>query len=365
MDLTTEVYERAGATVLCAGCVLPRENLVTACLKLRVNVITGDASQIVQFADYVATLSPSTRRLLRINKIIYTSEMMGKMRRKYITSILGPVMFCSFLASAEAGPYGVANYSLTGDPPDDIAADFIIDTRAMYVEILPLTATEAPGSDSLSEPRRFEPVAEGTLGLIVLTSLHRLRNPLVRYVSGDVGSLHALPSSVSRQIDPDMAPHLRVLRLHGRDQRFSFKWLGEYFELDELDRVMRTESWGVLQWQLVLEQVEGTQYCELRVLRRSPVEGSDETIISDADLMLHMREVFYMGPLDDEQLLRIVSVKTVNDFERSVTSNKVIRFIDRPQPKPSGSRPVINGDQSVTNGNPSLTNGNQSVNNQS
>lgn len=348
MDLTTDVYERAGATVLCAGCFLPRENLVTACLKLRINVITGDASQIVQFADYVATLSPSSRSLLRINKIIYTSEILGKTKRNYITSILGPVKFCSFLASAEAGPYGIANYSLTGDPPDDTAADFIIDTRAIHVEIFPLTAAEVPDSDSLSGPGMFEPVAEGTLGLIVLTSLQRLRNPLVRYVSGDVGSLHALPSSVSGQVGPDMAPHLRVLRLHGRDQRFSFKWLGEYFELDELDRVMRTESWGVLQWQLVLEQVEEMDYCELRVFRRLSVEGSNETIISDADLMRHMRGAFYIEPLNnDEQLLRLVSVKTVNDFERSVTSNKVIRFIDRRQSKSGGGRQVIHGDQSV------------------
>lgn len=354
MDLTTEVYERAGGTVLCAGCLMPREKLLASCLQYHINVITGDSTQIVAFAEYVATLSPSTRSLLRISKIIYTCEMLGKTKRKYITSILGPVMFYSFLASAEAGPYGVANYSLTGDPTDDIAADFIIDTRAMHVEIFPLTATEVPDSDSSSQPGRFESVAEGTLGLIVLTSLHRLRNPLVRYVSGDVGSLHPLPSSVGELVDPDMAPHLRVLRLHGRDQRFSFEWLGEYYEFHELDRVMRTESLGVLQWQLVLEQEGGTDYCELRVFRRPPVDGSEDTILSDTGLIQHMHKFFKMSFVQDKHHLRIVSVKGVNDFERSATSNKVIRFIDRTNSKPGVGGRVINGDQSVSNGNQSV-----------
>lgn len=100
------------------------------------------------------------------------------------------------MGSTEAGSWAVANPQLTG-------AGFIYDTRTMHVEILPLSNTEQGKA------------------WIALTSL---QNPLLRYDSGDIGSLHSLPLTAQAQIPVDMAEHLKLLRVYGRDKRFSFSW---------------------------------------------------------------------------------------------------------------------------------------------
>ena len=305
---------------------MPHSKSFAICAKYRVNVITGDSAHILNFAHYVASLPSSTQRSVKITKIIYTCEMMTRAKREYLVSIFGPVAFFSMFASAETGPFAVANFSMTGQPEDDITADLIFDSRAMIIEVLSLTS-EALHSESDTPPATSEMVTEGTAGHLVLTSLQRLKNPLVRYVSGDVGSVHPLPESAASQIDPDLRTHLKVLRLHGRDQRFSFKWLSEYYEFDKLSRVMQTDEWGILHWQLIIEHGtvwEGSDSIELRLMRRS----QDSGIISEEELIGRLGDVFYLTSLT-EKLFRAVFVHDAQGFERSETSNKVIRFMDR------------------------------------
>lgn len=306
--------------------MMSHENSFATCSKYRVNVITGDSAHILNFAHYVASLPPSKQCNVTITKIIYTCEMMTQAKREYLVSVFGSVQFFSMFASAETGPFAAANFSMTGLPDDNNTADFIFDSRAMIIEVLSLTS-EAVHSKSDTPPTTSEMATDGTAGHLVLTSLQRLRNPLVRYISGDVGSVHPLPESAASQIDPISRTHLKVLRLHGRDQRFSFKWLSEYYEFDKLSRVMQTEEWGILHWQLIIEHGtvwEGSDSIELRLMRHSLAPE----IISDEQLIGKLGDVFYLTPLT-EKLFRAVFVNDVQGFERSGTSNKVIRFIDR------------------------------------
>ncbi len=305
---------------------MPHNQSFAICAKYRVNVITGDSAHILNFAHYVASLPSSEQCSVKITKIIYTCEMMTRAKREYLVSIFGPVAFSSMFASAETGPFAVANFSMTGQPDNDDTTDLIFDTRAMIIEVLSLTS-EALHSTSDTPPAESEMATEGTAGHLVLTSLQRLKNPLVRYVSGDVGSVHPLPESAASQIDPDLRTHLKVLRLHGRDQRFSFKWLSEYYEFDKLSRDMQTDEWGILHWQLIVEHGtvwEGSDSIELRLMRRA----QDSGIISEEELIGRLGDVFYLTSLT-EKLFRAVFVDDAQGFERSETSNKVIRFIDR------------------------------------
>lgn len=146
----------------------------------------------------------------------------------------------SELGSCEAGPWAIANLALTAEPEDD-AVEFIYDTRTMVIEILPLEATETPRGSV----QDMAELPEGSVGVIVQTSLQRLRNPLVRYITGDVGSLHPLPAAAKAVIPAEEAQHLRMIRLRGRDKRFSFKWVGRYFEFHTIREIMGTVEWGL------------------------------------------------------------------------------------------------------------------------
>ncbi|KAF7349306.1 hypothetical protein MSAN_01720100 [Mycena sanguinolenta] len=327
LDLTTEMLENAGASVLCAGHSMPHTAIVQLCVAQGVNVISGDSSQILEFVLHVAGLPPATREALCINKIIYTSEPLVRAQRQYLASVLGPVSIYSLLASAEGGPWGVMNLALTGDVADD-AADFIFDTRAMSVEVLPLSAVneDQPRSEG---PGELHSLPDGESGAIVLTSLQRLRNPLVRYVSGDVGSLHPLPAAAIASIPSEIAPHLRVLRLQGRDQRFSFTWNAEYFEFELLRDFFRREDLGILQWQIILQDDEHShaQRCEIRLLRERRVEGG-KIVLSDSEVVRRVQKLFYVFS-GEESLFCVTLVVDVTGFERSATGNKVIRFVNR------------------------------------
>ena len=305
---------------------MPNEKSVEACIKYHINVLAGDSSQILNFAHYVASIPPCHRSNIQITKIIYTCEMLPRSRREYLVSIFGPVAFYSLFASAETGPWAVADFGLTGDRTNDDCADFIYDSRTMQVEVLSLSSA-AIKPESSSAPEETEMVAEGTAGHLVLTSLQRLRNPLVRYISGDIGSIHALPVSASSRLEPEMRASLKLLRLYGRDQRFSFKWLGEYWDFAELNRVMQTETLGILQWQIILrndDEWEGSDCCEVRLLRRPLGEGT----MGDTGLVGYFKGVFKLESMN-ERFLKVICVDQVEDLDRSPTSNKVIRFQDK------------------------------------
>lgn len=326
LDLTTEIIERAGGNVLCAGHLMPFDKLLDVCTKYHVNAITGDTSQILSLAHFIDTLPLSSRPQLRITKIIYTCEIMPRLKREYLVSIFGPVTFSSLFASAETGPWAVAAFKLTGDPEDDTAADFIFDTRAMQVEVLSLTS-EVLESKLTRPPMASEMAPEGTLGHLVLTSLQRLKNPLIRYLSGDIGSLHPIPKDATFPIGSEGREYLKVLRLYGRDQRFSFKWLGEYFDLSMLSQELQRQDWGILQWQIVIEddqEWEGSDSLELRLLRRK-IDGKT---IADDILVKCLKPIFILTSLN-ERLFRATFLDDVHGFERSETSNKVIKFIDK------------------------------------
>ncbi|KAJ5301907.1 hypothetical protein PENANT_c062G04959 [Penicillium antarcticum] len=319
LDLTSELFENAGASVLCAGSRMTPAEVVEALVHYHANVLTGDSTQIVKLAHYISTLPDNERKNIRLNKVVYTSEALTEAQEAHIIGVLGAVQIFSILGSAEGGPYALGNPSLTGNDQKPGTRDFIIDTRSVHVEILHPSAI-----DDLAAHGNTLPESES--GIIVLTSLQRLRNPLVRYITGDIGSLHPMPATASGKIPDADLPHFRVLRLAGRDRRFSFKWFGDYFEFHNLVSLMQTPGSGILQWQVILGCLESSPQAtlELRLLRAA----SGENLLSQDEFVELVEGFFHVFP-ESRHLFRINMVDNLEAFERSSTGNKVMNFVDR------------------------------------
>lgn len=293
------------------------EEILAICLKYRPTTLTGDTSQLIQFASFVESSNAASD--LCINKILYTSESMSRLQRSYIQSVFGrtesPVAFSSILGSAEMGTWAVGSFELTG-PQEDDSGDLIFDTRSMIIEVMPL---------EIDLSIRYCPsrIVEGETGVLIVTSLQRLRNPLVRYVTGDIGSIHPLPPSASALLGQD-AEHLRVLRLRGRDIRSSFKWQGEYFELNKLSQLMSTPAWGIVRWQIVLTSDQSNvHHIEIRLMRATGIDG----LVAQEAIEETLKEYFYIH--EQNEALFHINLRAPEDFIRSSTGNKVIKLVDR------------------------------------
>ncbi|KAL5686450.1 hypothetical protein EMGR_002809 [Emarellia grisea] len=297
LDLMAETFEGSGASVLCAGSLMEPDQMIEILLEYRVNAIAGDTSQIMQLSRYICTLPDDTRKQLLINKVIYTSEPMTPVQRKFLSSVFPNVAVSSVIGSAEAGPWATSPAQLTEASKGQNYADFVYDQRLMHLEVFPFDIEESDGAGLASA----RPVPDGEKGLLVQTSLQRMRHPLIRYVCGDVCSLHPLPASMKNIIPVEDAAHYKVARLYGRDRRISFDWYGEYFEFAVIQDAMRTESWGILQYQIIRRYNGGDKnnldiVLELRVLRHNE-PGTISTDELTRELPVHGIVSVVSGPI--------------------------------------------------------------------
>ncbi|GJD05305.1 hypothetical protein ColKHC_14130 [Colletotrichum higginsianum] len=343
LDLTLELLENAGATVLAAGHDMPPAAVVRLVTQYSANVLSGDSGQIVSMVHYISTLPPDERAKFSINKIIYTSESLTAAQRAHIRAVLGPdTQICSILGSAEGGPYAASSSThLSRDhhhhhqedaSSDGDFQDFIVDDRMTRIEILPTCVPENDASPVSAC------VPDGERGMIAQTSLTRLRNPLVRYITGDIGSLHRLPPQAAAALPARERQHMYVLRLYGRDRRFSFEWGGEYYEFRNLVPLMNDARLGILQWQVVLDKAEGSEeaWLEVRVLRAGEdVGGSGNGGGGDGDGVVSKEELtrrigtFFSLCAANEERFRLVFLDGLDEFELSTGGRKVVKFIDR------------------------------------
>jgi len=292
--------------------------VVQLIIKYHANVLSGDSSQVVSVAHCISTLPKEQRNNVKLEKIIYTSEALTPSQRMLILEVLPHVQVYSILGSAEAGPYAASRSHLSTvhwmTAPYE---DFVFDTRMSRIEIF--------AQSSLEHDSHPEPVEDGEQGIIAQTSLTRLRNPLVRYITGDVGSLHPLPDDMKSLISESDWNCLRILRLHGRDRRFSFEWDGEYLEFSGLNAMMNDVHSGVLQWQVILDKIEPSmeKLLEMRILRSN--EGKD--ILPKEDLVYKIETFFHVYNANRYRF-NLVFLEDGKLFKRSETGRKIIKFIN-------------------------------------
>ncbi|USP79396.1 hypothetical protein yc1106_06670 [Curvularia clavata] len=318
LSIISETLEHAGVSTLMAGHSMDPDRLVRTCQQLQPNVLAGAPSQLIQLARHVS----KTRADICFDKIIYTSEMLPVQQRMYLDQVFGgtrgPLFYGSIYGSAEAGPWAVANHALTGHHAENV--DLIYDKRAMIVEIVPQTSRTA-NQDRGSKP--VETVPDGTAGIIVLTSLQKLRHPLVRYYTGDIGSLHDLTPEIRDSVG-DGSGSLRILRFYGRDRAESFKWQANFYEITAIGEAMNAANWGVFDWQIVLDikKDTGEHTMEVRVIR----EEQSADVLTQSQLRSELSAFFNVYPKVDH-LFHLRSVG-LEDMVRSETAGKIIRLVD-------------------------------------
>lgn len=325
LDLTLEILENAGASVLAAGHHMSPASVVKLLIQYHINVLSGDSSQVVSMVHYISTLTASERDQVKINKIIYTSEGLSPSQRAHIRGVLGSeVKICSFLGSAEGGPYAASSPSLIEAQSTDTVSyqDFVVDNRITKMEILPSTVSE---DDANQTP---QPLKNGEQGVIAQTSFTRLRNPVVRYITGDVGSLHELPEKARAIIPESDWKHMYILRLQGRDRRFSFEWNGCYFEFRNLDALMNDAKFEILQWQVILDKMElsKNRLLEIRIL--APQQETNSGLDRRELIENRIRGFFQVDDAHGDAF-RLTFVDSIHEFDLSTGGRKVVKFIDR------------------------------------
>lgn len=248
--------------------------------------------------------------------ILYQPEPISTSQSNFLERIFGPVGIYSGLGSAETGFWGEHNPDMTGqnnNHPDSI--DDIYDTRSMLVEILP---TEDPLATT---DNKEEEANSDAVGLITVTSLQRLRNPLVRYKCGDLVSIHPIPAAARSRIPPGEVDNYRVIRMYGRDPRFTFAWNGQSFQYTSLSQLTQKPGWNILQWQIIIRPSPEGECLTVQLLRDSDADGG----ISDSEVATALKAVF-LEP--DSPLFCLIFLEDLEGFERSTTEQKVIRFVD-------------------------------------
>ncbi|PVH93514.1 hypothetical protein DM02DRAFT_695764 [Periconia macrospinosa] len=319
LDLMCEVIEYAGGSPLPAGNVMPHDKVAAACKTFVPNILVGGPAELTQFSKDVAFRGSTDKQTnIFFNKILFASEGLTTTQEEFLTHVFAKpgadLNFCSIYGSAETGLWAASNPEIVRSPIKG-CRDFIFDTRNMIVELHYADGRMIQMDDALD----FE--EPGVPGRLIVTSLQKLRHPLVRYDTGDKGSIHRLPSSAYDQIEGHV-DSLRVLRLHGRDTEASFEWQGHYYDLSETQQFFDDPKLGVLKWQIVLAEHEeniGTHSLEVRLLL--PSEGVDET-----NLLRRLKDFFHV-PMALEYLFRVSKVR-LDALEKSETGGKVIKVVD-------------------------------------
>ncbi|KAE8312643.1 hypothetical protein BDV41DRAFT_565005 [Aspergillus transmontanensis] len=331
LEFVTEIMEKAGAAVVCAGPEMPYQDVIANMILYKINVLAGDAAQLVQVTRFISSLPKDQQQLLGITKVFYTSDMLTPAQRSFLRSVLGDIVICSLMASSEIGGMGVASSELMG-LTDENHVEFIYDPRVINLEVVPMSIEE-PDERGLYRTECTENLPDGEVGLLAVTNLYRLRNPLVRYLCGDVASLHPLPTSIRSRLpatEEDVQQY-RVVRIYGRDRRISFTWYGEYFHFNVVQKQMHSAEWGVLQWQILLGSKEEANNpddrMEIRIMRSPEEHVGMNGLISSKELTAKIRKLFKVFDFNEE-LFKLTYVSSLDGFERSNTGRKVINFVD-------------------------------------
>lgn len=296
-----DLIEYAGSTNIPAGSDFSDKGLVPLALLFHTNVITGTSSRLLIFARYLLS-NPDAN--ITFSKVIYTSEPLPVYQEVYLRKAFRCEVVASLYGSAECGIWGVSvpSSDFHGSKP---YRDFVFETETMIVEVI--------GDDG-------SPMQEGEVGEIVVTSLMRFRNPLVRFRTGDIGSLHPFTA------DGDGKNRYQCVRLYGRHPGKSFHLNGEKFDVVEIEKVMGDERWGVLEWQVILESDhtgEREESVEFRIVLKGPITGDD--CLGDLRTKL-LGIVGYCAHITADVSLKVVEYA---GLEKGTMANKIRRIVDR------------------------------------
>ncbi|WOO79577.1 uncharacterized protein LOC62_02G003097 [Vanrija pseudolonga] len=234
-DLTSSMIDYAGGTELACGVHASMAQAMEYAGQFGANTVSAADSKLVQLATW-ADEHPDQAH--NFHTALFTSEPLSRKQEAFVRRALGVRAIGSVYGSAECGPVAVA-------PPTTAAGEetrtFVVDRRMFVVEVV------SDGSKVLASSLDSDP-APHPVGEVVLTSLVRHRNPIVRYRTGDYGVIRAHASS----------PELVYVELHGRDKELSFSLATDYIDVSKIEAIMA--RYAVIQWQVVLSAGESVEF---------------------------------------------------------------------------------------------------------
>jgi hypothetical protein len=89
---------------------------------------------------------------------------------------------------------------------------------------------------------------------------------------------------------------------------------------------MSDASFGVLQWQVILDKMEPSKEASLEI--RMLCAERNETLLSRREIIDRLHAYLYIYS-SNQHRFRATFVDDLNGFERSETGRKVIKFVDR------------------------------------
>jgi phenylacetate-coenzyme A ligase PaaK-like adenylate-forming protein len=317
-ELIGTLIEYAGATELGVGGFATNEEVLYHTELFRANVFTGTASKLLQIAEYMAAHPELFPKVANVTKVVYTSEHMTRPQELFLRRVLKNVEVVSCIyGSSEGGPWAAGTPQREVRPENREWDEMAFDSEMMVVQIMdPESETVladsrvvcAGGADAASEDC-------GPVGEIVLTSLSRARNPLLRYRTGDLGSLRRYNSSSS----------LCCLRFKGRSPEKSFDLDGDYMDVAEFEqRVFSKKEYRVIEWQVIVNGIgaaEGRHRLEFRVV----TEGNDEKCHEWEEKVKTDLVGNVIGPEIDVVVLKV----GYDQLERGRVARKVVKVLDR------------------------------------
>lgn len=341
-DLTGTLLDHCGATDLSVGSNASDEDVATIGRTFSANTVMAPSSRLLQFARYMYGVKKATGGWggMALKKAVFTSVPLTAAHERYLQEALGVDVVASVYGSAEAGPWG-------GMVPQRIGADadhqpgptkgreFIFDRRQMVVELVDDQGMVL--ADSINLPAAAGRGGPPIQGEIVLTSLTRFRNPLVRYRCGDYASLSSisvLPPAQVKDIltrDPDATENLARIIMYGRSPDTSFFLDSDYIDIRELDRrVFADPQWEVLEWQVIIYPLSDEELAagqkkldglEFRVVRKSTEEMTEGYLAGLRSAIVEK--------VVSEGVRVVVKVVGYDGMEKGRMAEKILKIIDR------------------------------------
>jgi phenylacetate-coenzyme A ligase PaaK-like adenylate-forming protein len=346
-DVTSEISENAGASVLWIGSDATDSDAFSIIERFHGNTICATPTRLLQFAQYLANNKPGQ---ISLKKIVFTSEPLPASQEEYLRTQFGTTHVASMYGSAEAGVWAA---SLPTKAIGSTTREFIYDTRFMCVEIWNFDE-----NSTLTE----EEMESGVLGEVVLTSLMRRRNPLIRYRTGDVARTISLSPSETTILEerikeascepasprmlqtqtwetnifetlnlpPFEVKYMRKLVLGGRDLSKSFHFHGDYVDANVLESIFSTfpseycPGVSIIAWQVIVQHGTVEDVCEYRLVPSSAPPP-------DFEQAMHVRLCKAMELDGDARAENLVTVRvcTLQQLEKGSMAGKTRKIIDK------------------------------------
>ncbi|KAI5779668.1 hypothetical protein DFH27DRAFT_387807 [Peziza echinospora] len=302
-------------------------------------------SRVVQLARYVKEerIEWGARTGRPMDKMLYTSETLSREHEVFVAEALGIKQVGSLYGSAELGPCAASPLRpvLTREDLDPETTtrpelgyrEFVVDRKLLLVEVLDdntgeiLASSENPVVVGGEEEKEQD--AAKRKGELVFTSMLKFRHPIVRYRTGDIGSIHPYTGPLDLTIKGSgTRDDYFIFRLYGRIPQKSFTVDGEYIDIQTLQkRCLSKPEFDVLEWQVILDRLaaeevetgEAHDTVEFRIVTAGDVGEDYEDVVTRTLI----KDVF--GPNLKVTVRRV----SYSELERGRNAGKMLKIIDR------------------------------------